>query len=124
MNSMKTFQKHSMLYVWDSFNESCIEIEKKKRKDHIVKKIVKRCIDCLKVLEDAKFFIPYAKFVSTTTKFNDKYAHYVDADNNYIEMAAKVYFSMLFGKNCENPEVEIVFRPKEKSGCQVRPIEY
>lgn len=110
--------------MWDVFKLMINDIEKNKRKEHIVKKNVKSCIQYLEALEKDKFFHAYPEFVSTMLEFNNKYAQYVDAEHEYIEMAAKFYLSMLFGNSCENPDVEIAFKPKEKSGAQVSPIKY
>lgn len=111
--------------MWDSFKLMINDIEKNKRKEHVVKKNVKSCIQCLEAHEKHKFFHAYPKFVTTKIEFNNKYAyHYVDAEHEYIKMAAKLYFSMLFGNSYEDPDVEIAFKPKEKSGAQVSPIKY
>lgn len=78
----------------------------------------------MEALVKREFFHAYPKFGSTMIEFNNKYAHYVDAEHEYIKMAAKLYFSMLFGNSYEDPDVEIAFKPKEKSGAQVSPIKY
>lgn len=110
--------------MWDAFKLMINDIEKNKRKEHIVKKNVKSCTQYLEALVKDKFFHAYPEFVSIMLEFNNKYAHYVDAEHEYIKMAAKFYFSMLFGNSCENPDVEIAFKPKENSGAQVSPIKY
>ncbi|XP_055308477.1 uncharacterized protein LOC129572533 [Sitodiplosis mosellana] len=117
-NEYKLVLKHSRLNMWDAFKLMINDIEKNKRKEHIVKENVKICIQYLEALVKDKFFHAYPKFGFTMIEFNNKYAHYVDVDHEYIKMAAKFYFSIRFANRGENPDVEIAFKPKEKSGAQ------
>lgn len=89
------------------------------KQQHRIKAAVDEAADTLRLLKSAKFFFTYPRFHSTASEFSDKFAHYLDYSNKYMEYAAQDYFSKLLDDTPENPQVQTQCRPKEHSGVQV-----
>lgn len=93
-----------------------MESSKKKRN---IDDLIKSSLQKLKILEKTEFFVAYMKFECIFKEFKKKYIRHADMMSDYIDDAAKSYFSKVFdGKS----NIEIKFQGKSLPGAQVSSI--
>ena len=73
----------------------------------------------LKLLHSSGFFNVYPLLDATARDFEDRFAHYLDNNSEYLVYAAECYFSKFFQDIPENPQIDVKCQPKQQSGAQV-----
>ncbi|KAG4068394.1 hypothetical protein HA402_007914 [Bradysia odoriphaga] len=99
--------KHVNLPNWDSFMKIKKDAEQGK-KQKLIKDAVKLAIQQLEAFKNNEFFLCYPKLAEMASEFNQKFAHFLDTDIEYLECAVQFYFKDL------HPNCTISFEQKTK----------
>lgn len=120
MNLMNFFQKHFSLNHWTQFKSIDEAVRKTKPiNEHKMKEYVKSSLVHSEILEKTKFFSLYPRFHGIFRAFNEEFEHHIDTEHDIIKNAADRYFRLFLKEKQDLPTVEIICRPKPRSGAQV-----